>query len=270
MVAAQVRGIPTKLIIDSGATEHVLTIDLAKQAGLTYRVGDPGTDVAGSAVPSWNVDETTVDLSGKTVALSVLAAVEGPQPFAEWGVGGFLSPQRLMPEATVVLDLITNRLLVLDGAAEAVRAHLSARYEGSLLVAGVRHSSGTLGVTLSVLPFDPVVAIFDTGADGTEVAAIAVAADGLPPVASGRGVGGTVIEVGELPEQVVRVGEARFALPVLSVRDRIPTPEGAKDDEVPHALIGMDLMKGTVLAIAPEHDGSVWWFVDGRHAASTT
>lgn len=248
----------------------MLTVDLAKRAGLTYQAGDPGTDVAGSAVPSWEVGETIIDLHGTTVALSRVVAIEGPEPFAEWGVGGFLSPQRLWPEATVVLDLIRDRLLVLDGPAEAVRAQLSERHESCVLVTGVRHSSGTLGVTASVLPFHPVVAMLDTGAGGTEVAALAVAADVEPWVTSGRGVGGTVIEVAELAEQALQVGEARYALPILSVRDRIPTPEGAKDDEVPHALIGMDLMKGTVLAIAPEHDGSVLWFVDGRHAASGT
>ena len=53
MVDALVAGQPTRLILDTGSTDHVLTIDLVRSAGLAHEPGEPGTDHAGSSVESW-------------------------------------------------------------------------------------------------------------------------------------------------------------------------------------------------------------------------
>ena len=52
--------------------------------------------------------------------------------------------------------------------------------------------------------------------------------------------------------QTLEVGEARFAVPRLLVRESIDTMLG---------LVGMDVLGGTVLAVAAEHGRPVWWLI---------
>jgi hypothetical protein len=77
----------------------------------------------------------------------------------------------------------------------------------------------------------------------------------------GYGVGGAALETYELHDQVFDVGEARLPVPVLAVRDHIPAPEGAPSHEEPDAVIGMDLLGGTILRISPRSRGQVSWVV---------
>lgn len=95
----------------------------------------------------------------------------------------------------------------------------------------------------------------------SEVASTVVAGGRGKPADSGRGVSGTEIAATQLLDQVLTVGDHRFSLPVLSVRDHIPPPEGAAAHEAPGALIGMDVLAGTILAMTPERHRDVWWIV---------
>src|SRR5687768_7147579 len=55
MVHVAVKGVTTKLILDTGSTDHVFTMDLAGRAGLDAEPCEPGTDHAGAPVPSWTL-----------------------------------------------------------------------------------------------------------------------------------------------------------------------------------------------------------------------
>ena len=55
MVHAVVGGVPTRLILDTGSTDHVLTKELIDRVGATLSPGEDGTDHAGAPVPSWLV-----------------------------------------------------------------------------------------------------------------------------------------------------------------------------------------------------------------------
>src|SRR6266545_2122966 len=105
MVEAVVGGSPTRLILDTGSTDHILTTELADRIGLPRSAGEPGTDSAGASVASWALGELQVQVAGLSLALHDVIGIAGPAPFEGWGVGGFLSPQHLHPTAHVVLDL---------------------------------------------------------------------------------------------------------------------------------------------------------------------
>lgn len=261
MVDALVGGVATKLIVDTGATDQVFTLDLVDRVGLPYTAGEPGTDVTGAPIASHDVGRVEMSLGGVSMPLEDVITIEGPPPFAGWGVGGFLSPQRLLPHATVVLDLIDDRLLVIDGSAEAVRSYLDADFDRHTRLAGARHAAGTLGVRARVEPHEEVVALFDSGAASTDASAAAVG--GQAPLAemAGFGVGGGGVEAGRMPDRTLAVATARFHVPVLGVRSAIPAPDGAPADEAPQVMIGMDVMRGSALAIPPRASGLLWWYV---------
>lgn len=268
MVEVTVAGCGTRLIVDTGATAHVLTMEFVERAGLRAAPAPPGRDVAGDAVPSWAVGQVVATVAGSDVVLEDVVAIEGPPPFQEWGVGGFMSPQALSTTTTAVLDLGTDTLEFFDREPTDLLTDLAKRFDGCNLVQGVRHYAGTLGVEVSVVgAARPATAIFDTGAAGTEMAA-----DIFPSVITGaeqeggRGVGGSSIAVRSLGTQRLEVGDARLVLPVLSVRDEIPSPDDAGPGEFPEALIGMDLLRGTALVVTPRDQGGVWWFVSSNEA----
>ena len=262
MVAATIAGCTTKLIVDTGATSHLLTRELIQRAGLHAVASAPGRDVAGDSVPSWSVGDVLADIEGARFTLQDVTAIDGPEPFREWGVGGFLSPQHLAADATVVLDLAVNRLAIVVGGLERVSSDLRDRLGEFVVLEGVRHSADTLGLRVRISPAPPIVAILDTGAAETEVAAAALGrtADG-PAVSSGRGVGGSSIEVRSLTDQILEVASARLPIARLGIRDTIPAPEDARESEIPLALIGMDLLRGTVIVIPPRPRTSLLWFV---------
>lgn len=267
MVTANVGGIRTKLIVDTGATEHVLTLDAADRAGLARVAGPPGTDASGSTVESWIVDDVPIEVGGEGLPRGEVAAIAGPDPFAEWGIGGFLSPQRLWPTGTVVVDFAASALSVFEGPGrmQATVADVVRRHPDFTLVDAARHASGTIGVEVEVPPHDPVVAIFDSGASQTEAAFPGGGAE----VLRSRSVGGTALEGRAVRSQTLVAGRARIRLEVLSAVDRVPTPDGSADDEVPGALIGMDVLRGTVLVIGPADAKQVVWLVPAQHAAQS-
>lgn len=135
MVTAAIGGCTTRLIVDTGATTHLLTTGFAERAGVHLEQAEPGRDVAGDAVPSWSTGNVAVEIDN----------------------------------------------------------------------AGLVH----------------------------------------------------------LAHQELEIGPVRIRLDDLAVRDAIPAPDDAAPGEEPHALVGMDLLVGTVLVIAPRDEGGVWWIVPG-------
>ena len=88
MIDAVLAGQPTRLILDTGSTDHVLTIELVRSAGLPHEPGEPGTDHAGASVDSWFVGEAAVAVDGVDFALHDVVAITGPAPFSGWGSAG--------------------------------------------------------------------------------------------------------------------------------------------------------------------------------------
>ena len=253
MVEAVVGGVETRLVVDTGATDHLLTVEFARRIGVPLEAGEPGTDATGAKVLSWYAsgDVAVSSLGGADGPVDVLRgviAIDGPPPFARWGIGGIVSPQRLHPSGSVVLDLAGDVLTIGDSAGVADAP------PGSWIAADVvRHRGGILCARAAVAPFSPCSMFLDSGSEDTDVDRTAVP--------------GAVDDV--LSNPLLVVAGVAFQLVAVNVTDGIPAPEGSTEDEALHGLIGMDVMKGTVLVIPPADGGQqVQWFVRSPAASA--
>lgn len=255
MVHARVNGVATKLILDTGCTDHILTMELVARAGLPAEPGEAGTDAAGESVESWSVGSLPITIGDLTLPLDTIVAFHGPEPFEGWGIGGFLSPQHLHPTASMVLDLVGSELTIVDGEPDVVGADLAARFP-NLHSIWLDRAPGdpTVLIHASVEPHPDVVTMLDSGGKATEFADTAV--PGLATAtleAGGRGVSGTQVHGSVVTDQVLRAGDGTLPLPRLFVRPASrATPPG---------LVGMDLLRGTVLMVGADLDRRVLWLV---------
>jgi hypothetical protein len=254
MVDVTLAGRPTRLILDTGSTDHVLTIDLVRAAGLGHEPGEPGTDHAGSSVDSWFVGETPAEIHAVPLVLHDVVAITGPPPFAGWGVGGFLSPQHLHPTAWAVLDLRGDRFVLVEGKADEVAGWLRDRTpELELLELPRDISEATPVIEGAIEPFDVVPTMLNSGGRGTEFATSAVPGlVGVPEDDPGKGVGGASVVGVVVDGQTLTIGGARFAIPRLLVRETIDTM---------HGLVGMDVLRGTVVVVSADRTQPIWWLV---------
>lgn len=103
-----VRGFPALFLVDTGANSHVIAGWLARKLALPMKkLGDTGTDHAGRAIAAFRVDRPRLSLDGwgPLEDRPVLAA-DVPEVIEKLGIGGFISPQRLVEEGdSVVVDL---------------------------------------------------------------------------------------------------------------------------------------------------------------------
>jgi len=254
MVEVTVAGTATKLILDTGSTDHILTIELAAQVGLEAEPGEPGTDSTGASVPSWSLGEVEVEIAGQAFALRDVVAITAPAPFPGWGVGGFISPQHLQPGAWAVLDLTADRFFIVDGEEADVAGWLNERTPDLQLLRLERApGDATILVRAAIEPFDEVVTMLDSGGKRTQFtqAAVAGVSDG-PQASSGRGVGGTESFGAEVRGQTLIVGEARLPLEALIVSPEMDGRDG---------LVGMDVLRGTVLTVSGDPHRPVIWQV---------
>ncbi|HLE88949.1 MAG TPA: retropepsin-like aspartic protease [Candidatus Limnocylindria bacterium] len=254
MVDATVRGTPTRLIVDTGSDAHILTIELAEAVGLAAEPGEAGTDSSGASVPSWGLGEVAVRVAEHQFALHDVVAITGPAPFAGWGIGGILSPQHLEPGAWAVLDLAAERFFLLDGDEAAVTAWLRTRTPALQLLHLEREpGDATILVRAAVGPFDPVVTMLDSGGKQTSFTATAVPGDaGGATTSAGRGVGGAEHFGAVLADRILLVGGARLPLGTLLVEPEMDGRDG---------LVGMDVLRGTVLTVSGDPHRPVLWQV---------
>ena len=258
MVHADVGDVRTKLILDSGASDHVFTMDLVRRAALDTGAGEEGFDHAGVSIPSVTLGRVSITFAGAELALDGVFAFEGPPSFKEEGIGGFLSPQSLHPSAWTVMDLAANELLLVEADLTELRGWLRERCPDFDLLPLERlaDETGTLVVPGAIAPFANVPTMLNTGSTGTEFAASAVPGlSGVRSEGTGFGVSGSSVDGDEVRDQVLRIGGRSFPLSVLLVRDPMPPPPG---------LVGMDVLAGTVLAVAAEGARPVLWLAPRR------
>jgi hypothetical protein len=251
LVDAVVNGVPTRLILDTGASDHLLTLDVCEAANLATEPSEPGTDSTGSAVPSWQARDVTITIGAMKLGVDEIIAIETPAPFRRAGFGGTLSPQRLRPDTYAILDLTEGGAVTLLRV-DDLDAWLANSYPGrrALQLPAVE-SEGTVLVEAAIDAFPPVVTMLDTGAKMTYAAQAAVPglAEGGVRRSTGHGVGGTESFGVDVPGRVLRVGG--LELPVdLVVAEH--------DLGIPGCVVGMDVLRGTVLAVGPPGSPVRW------------
>jgi hypothetical protein len=254
MIHATVAGTPTKLILDTGSTDHILTIELAEQVGLQAEPGEPGTDSTGALVQSWTLGEVAVEVSDQEFVLRDVVAITAPAPFPGFGIGGILSAQHLQPGTWAVLDLAAERFVLLDGEEADVTVWLLERTPDLQLVRLERvPGDGTILVRAAIEPFEVVVTMLDSGGKRTQFTQAAVrGVSHGPQASSGRGVGGGESFGAEVRGQTLIVGQARLPLEALIVSPEMDGRDG---------LVGMDVLRGTVLTVSGDPHRPVIWQV---------
>ena len=254
MVIATVHGVSTRLILDTGSSVHILTMELAEKLRLERQEGEAGTDSTGSPVSSWSLGEQPVEIGGVEFTLRDLIGIQAPSPFQGWGIGGFISPQQLHPSAWTVLDLAGERLVVVDADETRLAAWLSARASALQLLRLRREpGDGTIQVRAAIEPWGAVTTMLDTGGKGTElVESVAMGAVGGSQQVTGHGVGGSVALGSLVTERTLAVGGARIPVRRLILRDSMEDHD---------ALVGMDVLRGTVLAVNADTARPVFWMV---------
>lgn len=254
MVEAVVRGSVTKLILDTGSTDHILTTELTDRLGLRRTAAEPGTDSSGASVASWSVEDRWIQVGGISLELHGVIAIAGPPQFEAWEVGGFLSPQHLHPTAQVVVDLATDRLVLVEGEAAEVDSWVADRLPDLRPLTLQRTTDDTtILVHVAVEPYDPVVTMLDSGGKRTEFAKAAVPGlTGGMRQMSGRGVSGTESYGLRVEGATLRVGDVSLPIPSLLVRDEAGNAPG---------VIGMDVLRGTALVMSADQARHVTWLV---------
>lgn len=257
LVAVTVGGHPTKLIVDTGASHHVLTTAFARAIGQTLTSASAGQDHAGQGMATWEAGTVQARFADVDVQLTDVAAIEGPPPFEPLGIGGLLSPQHLHPTAHAVLDFTVNRLLLVEGAPSDVAAWAAKRWGGLTGVTLARaNDDRKIMVQAAIEPFASVVTELDSGGSGTEALAAYVADVAAGATTSGGvGVSGGGIDGVPVTGRNLLVGGRSIPIPSLLVR---PDMGG----HLFTSLVGMDVLRGTVLVVSSSPSNAVFWLVN--------
>ncbi len=243
VVAAHIGGLETRMLVDTGASETLLTADFAAQLGLDLAPAEPGTDHGLHAVPSWTTREAIpLTLCAATFPLDHVPVIAAPASFSAAGIGGILSPQRLAPAATLSLDFGEGRMRLggaiatADGlvATELVPLHLAGDEAWLLVAEGSELPGG---------------AMFNSGTRRCEVAP-GLFPGSAPARPSGHGLSGH-------PVAAAPAGRHRFTLGPLRLPATAwlasPQPAGIA------MQIGMELLAGTQLDVSIGQDLLRWW-----------
>jgi hypothetical protein len=107
IVHGSVGGVPTLILVDTGANAHIISGALARKAQLTTKsFGDTGVDHAGRSIDTRRATHphVHVDNWGDLPDEPVLVT-DVPDAVTRLGIGAFLSPQQLASDdASIVLD----------------------------------------------------------------------------------------------------------------------------------------------------------------------
>ena len=250
LVFGRLRGLETRLVLDTGSDVHIITKEVADELGLEVEPGEEGTDHSGATMPSWTVEDLDLELGGTALTLRDVVCIPAPAPFPRGGIGGILSPQHLDPSAWSVIDLISDELLLLDGAGPE-------RSPGLRTLVLERDPEFTsVVVPAAIRPFPEIPTLLNTGGRNTEFSATAVpglAARAMERI--GGGVSGADVMAARVGEATLVVGGEEVRVEELAVRGSMHDPQG---------MVGIDVLRGTVLSVAADLGRPVVWQLPAR------
>lgn len=252
LVVGRIDGLETRLVLDTGSEVHLLTKELVDRLDLALEEGEEGTDHSGATMPSWTVEDTVLRLGEIDLALHGVVAIPAPRPFPGWGVGGILSPQHLHPVATTVIDLAADELLLVEGDDAAVASWLAARSPTLITLALERDDAfPSVVVQASIVPHPELPTMLNTGGRHTEFSGDALPGlTGAAPERLGGGVSGADVIGARAGEATLVVAGHALRVLSLALRSSMHDPQG---------LVGMDVLRGTILAVGADVGRPVLW-----------
>lgn len=244
LVRALIHREPTWLLVDTGATAHVLADWLVEAAQLetTDVEGDEVRDHVGAELHVRRVVDPKIWLTGLGEARGRAVALRLPEPFRALGIGGILSPQLLGGEGSqAVLDLRRSELRIeplpardrmVESSFEASWCEV-AEHEGIFLL---RATINERQVTLAI----------DSGAERTSLLSASAAAVRLEPDARA----GRAIYTASGRHRSRMVPEARLRVGTLHHVADIEIVPGSAPTLCPRdGVVGMSLIRACTMAM---------------------
>ncbi len=186
-----------------------------------------------------------------TIGLESVVVIPAPPPFPAKGIGGILSPQLLHPTAWIVMCMTHDELVIDQTDEPTFLAWLAGRHPGFQTLVLDRIEDGVVVVEAAFEPLPALPTLLNTGGKGTEIAASLVPdRPAGEPVRIGGGVSGADVMAERLGPATLAVGGHRIPVPDLAAR---------VDMEGVQAMVGMDVLRGTVLACTANPTGRVIW-----------
>jgi len=193
LVPATIAGQETRLVVDTGATETLVTRDLLARARIAVVPVEPGRDHAGADVLTWTtVDDIVLEIAGHGFDLGRVSVIESPKAFAQIGIGGILAPQCLDAEAVLDLDLRAGRISLSRGRMSPVARARDGLFPLALTAQRIAEDDDLENLTLIEGSFEDsgsILLMLNTGAWEAELNA----ADYPEGRARGRGLSGAAI-----------------------------------------------------------------------------
>ena len=192
-----------------------------------------------------------------TIALESVVVIPAPPPFLANGIGGILSPQLFHPTAWIVICMTHDELVIDETDEPTFLACLAGRHPNFQTLVLNRIEDGVVVVEAAFEPQTALPVLLNTGGKGTEIDRSL-----LPEGAAGEveriggGVSGADVMAARLGPAVLTIGgDVRIPIPDLAARDAM---EGVQ------AMVGMDILRGTVLACTADRTGRVVWQLPGE------
>ncbi len=250
-------GVEARLVLDTGSDTHLITEDVSDALALAREPGEEGTDHSGATMASWSVGTVAMSLGGLAVDLRDVVAIQAPAAFADQGIGGILSPQQLHPTAWAVIDMVANELLLVDGIVDEIAGLVHDRAPDHVLLTLPREPGfATVVARAAIEPFPEIATLLNSGGRGTEFSAAAL--PGLATAKGGRlgaGVSGADVTGSLVGAQTLLIGGRRVGVQALAVRPEMQDPQG---------MVGMDVLRGTVLACSADTSRPTLLAIDNR------
>lgn len=246
-VEAEIGGVRSLMVVDTGATETLLARPLAERLGVALAPAPDGRDHAGRGVPTWTAGGTlALRVAGGEVGLAAAAVVDLPAALRKKGIGGILSPQTLAGSAELGLDFVGRRLRAGPGA--ALRPTGSAeRVEVTLARVRLPGDDAALLVFAARLPRGGDIAVMiNTGAWEAELAPggqSAAETGGTGRGGEGRGgkgLSGARVRGARVRARTLRIDDVVVPLPEVLLRTQHAGLGGQ---------IGMQVLRHTALAV---------------------
>jgi hypothetical protein len=252
VVLARAGGRDRRFVLDTGSEVQLLTKELVDELGLRFEEGEEGVDHSGATMPSWSVEDLPVELGGAGLTLRDSVAIPAPKAFLEKGIDGGFSPQHLHPDAWAVVDMAADELLLVEAGDEELGEWLEARSPALTTLVLERDPAWTVPVVQAAIrPHPELPTMLNTGGRWTEFSAAAV--PGLSAEDSerlGGGVSGADVRGATVGEATLVVSGRQIPVAALAIRQAMHDPQ---------AMIGMDVLRGTVLAVAADTSRPVVW-----------
>lgn len=250
LVKGSIGGHPTTMLVDTGAHMPVVAAWLAEEARLSAGTPVAGRDAAGRSVPMRRADHVPWTIDGwGLVREGPVAIGDLPAAFRDAGIGAIVSPQALVGDDVVVLDLVASRLRLAPRASAARRRGTALRDAGQCTYDADGVTGRSLVATATVDGTDVLLEL-DTGTNGITLGRETDVGERIarrPKIdkARGLGAGGEFVST-RAADVPVRFGGVETSISVALVT-------GAANPACRTAgRVGMDFLRGCVVEIGAD------------------